>query len=61
MRCTDEVYGSLAYDDVPLLHISLCISTALLVYHQPSLSYQHSEIVYYFGSLCRVTVEKCGS
>jgi len=28
MRSTDEVYGSLAYNGAPLLHVPLCISWA---------------------------------
>jgi len=32
MRSTDEVYGSLAYDGAPLLHVSFCVSRAFLVF-----------------------------
>jgi len=31
MRSTDDVYGSLAYDDAPLFRVHLCVSRAFLV------------------------------
>jgi len=31
MKSTDEVYGPLAYNGAPLLHVPVCVSRALLV------------------------------
>jgi len=35
MRSTDEVYGSLAYDGAPLLHVQNCLALArfFLLFH----------------------------